>query len=380
MILRLIGLKNFPDRLLVSRVMDLLRLYRRRDNSNFSATEAAFRQVRYPHGRDEIEHTIKIVRVRAEVFFVLRLRRTVRCRNEETLRRLLIRALEPVKSTPRATFQEEAMRRLALTVAGAAALLSGDSLTNHATAMMFASPASMQAVIDFLGIAEDVQYFYGGRNYCWYPYGWNGPGWYWCGYASRRGLVGAEARVSAVGASEEVTMGGTWPRRRATHGTGRAWSRGPGAWAAEVVDQAAVVDRLWTVEDVDQGAAVVRLWAAEDADQGVVVDRLWVAEDADQGVVVDRRWAAGVVAAGDPVRRALVGAEPDPEAAAVLVVAEPAVVEALGWRRRWRGRWWRRWSWRRRWWRPWRLSFVKPAARQSGFRTRTCDHGGEYER
>ena len=40
------------------------------------------------------------------------------------------------------------MRRLALTVAGAAALLSGDSLTNHATAMMFTSPASMQAVID----------------------------------------------------------------------------------------------------------------------------------------------------------------------------------------------------------------------------------------
>ena len=124
-------------------------------------------------------------------------------------------------------------------------------------------------------------------------------------------------------------MGGTWAAA-----TGGTWDRtgvvlGGWAWAAEVVDQAAVVDRLWKAEDVDQGAAVVRLWAAEDADQGVVVDRLWVAEDADQGVVVDRRWAAGVVAAGDPVRRALVGAEPDPEAAAVLVVAEPAVVEAL---------------------------------------------------
>jgi hypothetical protein len=80
------------------------------------------------------------------------------------------------------------MRRIALTVAGAAALLSGDSLTNHARAMIFTSPASIQAVMDSLRIAEDVQYFYGGRNYCWYPYGWNGPGWYWCGYAYRRGF------------------------------------------------------------------------------------------------------------------------------------------------------------------------------------------------
>src|SRR3954468_5622329 len=80
------------------------------------------------------------------------------------------------------------MRRIALTVAGAAALLSGDSLTNHARAMIFTSPASIQAVMDSLRIAEDVQYFYGGRNYCWYDYGWNGPGWYWCGYAYRRGF------------------------------------------------------------------------------------------------------------------------------------------------------------------------------------------------
>jgi hypothetical protein len=53
---------------------------------------------------------------------------------------------------------------------------------------MFTSPASIQAAMDSVRIAEDVQYFYGGRNYCWYPYGWNGPGWYWCGYAYRRGF------------------------------------------------------------------------------------------------------------------------------------------------------------------------------------------------
>jgi hypothetical protein len=35
---------------------------------------------------------------------------------------------------------------------------------------------------------EPAQFFYGGRNYCWYDDGWRGPGFYWCGYAWRRGL------------------------------------------------------------------------------------------------------------------------------------------------------------------------------------------------
>ena len=36
---------------------------------------------------------------------------------------------------------------------------------------------------------EDVQYYvYGGRRYCFYPDGWRGPGYYWCGYAWRRGF------------------------------------------------------------------------------------------------------------------------------------------------------------------------------------------------
>src|ERR1700756_5374484 len=39
-----------------------------------------------------------------------------------------------------------------------------------------------------LGGIEKTQYFFGGRQYCWYPAGWHGPGWYWCGYAFRRGF------------------------------------------------------------------------------------------------------------------------------------------------------------------------------------------------
>ena len=30
-------------------------------------------------------------------------------------------------------------------------------------------------------------FFFGEHQYCWYEGGWRGPGWYWCGYAWRRG-------------------------------------------------------------------------------------------------------------------------------------------------------------------------------------------------
>jgi hypothetical protein len=35
---------------------------------------------------------------------------------------------------------------------------------------------------------ELAQFVFGGHNYCWYDSAWSGPGWYWCGYAMRRGL------------------------------------------------------------------------------------------------------------------------------------------------------------------------------------------------
>jgi hypothetical protein len=41
---------------------------------------------------------------------------------------------------------------------------------------------------DQLGAIEQAQYFYGGRNYCWYDDGWRGEGFYWCGYNLRQGL------------------------------------------------------------------------------------------------------------------------------------------------------------------------------------------------
>jgi hypothetical protein len=35
---------------------------------------------------------------------------------------------------------------------------------------------------------EQAQWAWQGRQYCWYPDGWRGPGYYWCGYAYRRGF------------------------------------------------------------------------------------------------------------------------------------------------------------------------------------------------
>jgi len=37
------------------------------------------------------------------------------------------------------------------------------------------------------GLIQQAQYVFGGHEYCWYENGWRGPGWYWCGYGSRRG-------------------------------------------------------------------------------------------------------------------------------------------------------------------------------------------------
>jgi hypothetical protein len=41
---------------------------------------------------------------------------------------------------------------------------------------------------DRVSAVEQTQFVYLGRNYCWYPDGWHGPGFYWCGYAYRTGF------------------------------------------------------------------------------------------------------------------------------------------------------------------------------------------------
>ena len=76
------------------------------------------------------------------------------------------------------------MRKLTLTVA-ALALCAGAFAITNANAMPLGSGLGQTA--DGLGLVEKSQ-FYGGRNYCWYDDGWQGPGFYWCGYNLRRGF------------------------------------------------------------------------------------------------------------------------------------------------------------------------------------------------
>jgi len=75
------------------------------------------------------------------------------------------------------------MRKFTLT---ALALCAGAFVNTGASAMPLGS--NLGAAADRLGLVEKSQYFYAGREYCWYPDGWHGPGFYWCGYNLRPGF------------------------------------------------------------------------------------------------------------------------------------------------------------------------------------------------
>ena len=75
------------------------------------------------------------------------------------------------------------MRKFALTLAVASA--SAFAITADAAPL---GGSGLGQAADGLNAVEQIQYSYGGRSYCWYPNGWKGPGFYWCGYASRVGL------------------------------------------------------------------------------------------------------------------------------------------------------------------------------------------------
>jgi hypothetical protein len=70
---------------------------------------------------------------------------------------------------------------LAVSVAVSSLLAIGSS-ANATIAATGMSPAA-----DHLTLIDQVQFVFGGHKHCWYPDGWNGPGWYWCGYRLRKG-------------------------------------------------------------------------------------------------------------------------------------------------------------------------------------------------
>jgi hypothetical protein len=76
-------------------------------------------------------------------------------------------------------------RRLAVSLA-LAAFVAAASMNSAQAAI---GDGALGARVGFAQGApiEPAQFIYGGQNYCWYPNGWRGPGFYWCGYAWRSG-------------------------------------------------------------------------------------------------------------------------------------------------------------------------------------------------
>ena len=72
------------------------------------------------------------------------------------------------------------MKRTIVTAAAAALLAAAGVSGAHAAPVGPRNPLLIDASVHF--------YFWSGHRYCWYPDGWDGPGWYWCGYPWRDGL------------------------------------------------------------------------------------------------------------------------------------------------------------------------------------------------
>jgi hypothetical protein len=77
------------------------------------------------------------------------------------------------------------MRKLVLRLA-IIATLGATSAGGPAEAVPIAVPCAVHA--DGLAVTEPAQFIYLGKPYCWYPYGWAGAGWYWCGNGTRAGV------------------------------------------------------------------------------------------------------------------------------------------------------------------------------------------------
>jgi hypothetical protein len=79
------------------------------------------------------------------------------------------------------------MSKLASRLAIVAALAAGPiSASVHVDAMPIATPHAVHA--DGLALTEPAQFIHLDKPYCWYPYGWAGAGWYWCGYGTQVGF------------------------------------------------------------------------------------------------------------------------------------------------------------------------------------------------
>ncbi len=80
------------------------------------------------------------------------------------------------------------MKKIGITLSLAAAIGAATALISTAQAAPAGTVAGqLGAAADSLSLIEKTQFLFGGQEYCWYDDAWNGPGWYWCGYATRQG-------------------------------------------------------------------------------------------------------------------------------------------------------------------------------------------------
>jgi hypothetical protein len=79
------------------------------------------------------------------------------------------------------------MRKLSLVLTVAAAVGANTALLGSIEAAPVVALGQLSTAAKNLKVVEQAQYVWRGRRHCWYNRGWNGPGWYWCGYAWRRG-------------------------------------------------------------------------------------------------------------------------------------------------------------------------------------------------
>jgi hypothetical protein len=77
------------------------------------------------------------------------------------------------------------MRKLVFASAATIALaISGMLLNSTANA---AVGSGLSTTSQEFNLIQKTDWIFGGHKHCWYDEGWHGPGWYWCGYAHRKG-------------------------------------------------------------------------------------------------------------------------------------------------------------------------------------------------
>jgi hypothetical protein len=84
--------------------------------------------------------------------------------------------------------EEKTMRKLIFAVAATAILsASGMLMSGSADAAVTGPSQAIRAAVSDVDTMQDVQFRFEGKRHCWASRGWNGPGWYQCGYQARRG-------------------------------------------------------------------------------------------------------------------------------------------------------------------------------------------------